>query len=90
LQLPGEELIRRFLLHVLPKGLMRIRHYGFLANRCRKQKLARIRQLLGQITDNEAADESLKAKENDWSCPKCQRGRMRVRLELTPIRFTGH
>ena len=90
LQLPGEELIRRFLLHVLPKGLMRIRHYGFLANRCRKQKLARIRQLLGQITDNEAADESLKAKENDWSCPKCQRGQMRVRLELTPIRFTGH
>ena len=90
LKLPGEELIRRFLLHVLPKGLMRIRHYGFLANRCRKQKLARIRQLLGQITDNEAADESLKEKKNDWSCPKCQRGQMRVRLELTPIRFAGH
>ncbi len=49
LQLPGEELIRRFLLHVLPKGLMRIRHYGFLANRCRKDKLVKIRQWLGQI-----------------------------------------
>ena len=49
LQLPGEELIRRFLLHVLPKGLMRIRHYGFLANRCRKDKLVKIRQRLGQI-----------------------------------------
>ena len=31
--LPGEEFLRRFLLHVLPKGLMRIRHYGYLANR---------------------------------------------------------
>ena len=35
LTLTGEELIRRFLLHVLPKGFMRIRHFGFLANRCR-------------------------------------------------------
>ena len=43
LQLAGEELIRRLVQHVLPKGLMRIRHYGFLANRCRKEKLAQIR-----------------------------------------------
>ena len=35
--LPGEALIRRFLLHVLTKELMRIRHYGFLANRCRQE-----------------------------------------------------
>jgi hypothetical protein len=34
MDLDGEELIRRFLLHILPPGLMRIRHYGFLANRC--------------------------------------------------------
>lgn len=33
--LTGEELLRRFLLHVLPKGFMRVRHFGFLANRCR-------------------------------------------------------
>ena len=44
--LNGEELIRRFLLHILPKGFMRIRHYGFLANRCRRQKLAQIRLCL--------------------------------------------
>ena len=48
LHLAGEELIRRFVQHVLPKGLMRIRHYGFLANRCRKAKLAQIRALLGR------------------------------------------
>ena len=37
--LDAVEFIRRFLLHVLPSGLVRIRHFGFLANRVRKQKL---------------------------------------------------
>ena len=41
--LAAEELLRRFLLHVSPKGLMRIRHFGFLANRCRQQPLGEIR-----------------------------------------------
>jgi hypothetical protein len=40
------EFIRRFLLHVLPKGFMRIRHYGFLANRCKNDNLKKCRQLL--------------------------------------------
>lgn len=40
------EFIRRFLLHVLPKGFRRIRHFGFLANACRTAKLARIRAAL--------------------------------------------
>uniref|UniRef100_UPI00359414AB IS91 family transposase n=1 Tax=Thiocapsa sp. TaxID=2024551 RepID=UPI00359414AB len=44
--LSGEELIRRFLLHVLPKGFMRVRHFGFLANRCRARALALIRTAL--------------------------------------------
>ena len=39
--LTGEELVRRFLLHVLPKGFMRVRHFGFLANRCRARRLTR-------------------------------------------------
>src|SRR5210317_1921846 len=40
------EFMRRFLMHVLPKGLMRIRHYGLLANRCRAQSLKVIRKIL--------------------------------------------
>ena len=44
--LTGEELLRRFLLHVLPKGFMRVRHFGFLANRCRARRLAEIRTAL--------------------------------------------
>jgi hypothetical protein len=44
--LQADEFIRRFLLHMLPEGFQRIRYYGFLANRYRKQKLARSRALL--------------------------------------------
>lgn len=46
--LAGEEFVRRWLLHVLPHGLMRIRHYGFLANACRRKHLTAIRQCLAQ------------------------------------------
>lgn len=46
--LNADECIRRFLLHVLPHGFMRIRHYGFLANRHKARTLRRCRELLGQ------------------------------------------
>ncbi len=45
--LSAMEFIRRFLLHILPSGFMRIRHYGLVANRRREEKLARCRALLG-------------------------------------------
>jgi hypothetical protein len=45
--LTAEEFIRRFLLHVLPKGLVRIRHYGWMANRRRGECAALCRALLG-------------------------------------------
>jgi hypothetical protein len=53
--LTGEELIRRFLLHVLPKGFMRVRHFGFLANRCRARCLALIRTALAAPAPEPAA-----------------------------------
>jgi hypothetical protein len=43
----GEEFLRRFLIHVLPRGLVRIRHFGLFANRKRRDALARCRILLG-------------------------------------------
>lgn len=46
MRLPAEEFIGRFLKHVLPKGFMRIRHYGLLANRAKQQRLAACRALL--------------------------------------------
>jgi Putative transposase/Transposase zinc-binding domain len=45
--LESDEFIRRFLLHVVPDGFMRVRHFGFLANRSKKQNLAHCRELLG-------------------------------------------
>ncbi len=44
--LPAEAFLRRFLLHVLPKGFVRIRHYGILANSIRKERVAQCRELL--------------------------------------------
>ena len=46
--LKANEFIRRFLLHALPKKLMRIRHSGFLANRCKKKDLLKCRKILEQ------------------------------------------
>ena len=46
--LHASEFIRRFLLHVLPRGFTRLRHYGVLANRGRARKLALCRDLLAQ------------------------------------------
>ena len=45
----AEEFLRRFLLHVVPTGFVRIRHYGLLANRTRQDKLTRARQLLALV-----------------------------------------
>ena len=45
-----EFIIRRYLQHVLPKGFMRIRHFGYLANRCRRKKLASIKRQSQKIT----------------------------------------
>ena len=85
MHLDAQEFIRRFLLHVLPHGLQRIRHYGFLANRHREAKLARCRELIGApapvVTIPTApldyrdrylllTGKSLRA------CPKCGHGRM--------------
>ena len=82
--LTAEEFIRRFLLHVLPEGFQRIRHYGFLANRYRKQKLARCRELLNMPapqphchvkSDYRDRYEELTGKSLK-TCPVCQKGQM--------------
>jgi hypothetical protein len=83
LTLDAQEFIRRFLLHVLPDGFMRIRHFGFLANRAKKQALARCRMLLDyesaepQSSTLSAKDLLLKITGVDLSrCPCCHQGTM--------------
>ena len=55
--LKTDEFIRRFLIHVLPSGFHRIRHYGLLANAGRQENLQRVRQLLLEPTDGDEANE---------------------------------
>jgi hypothetical protein len=83
--LEAEEFMRRFLLHVLPSGFQRIRHYGFLANRYRAAKLARCRQLLGEpapaVKDSDAPLDyrdryQLLTGKSLRDCPICGRGHM--------------
>ena len=83
LTLTGEAFVRRLLLHVLPKGLMRIRHYGFLANRYRREKLARIRRVLAAPAPENASDTTAPTTA-DYPCPRCRRGRLMVVAILAP------
>lgn len=85
LALAGEEFIRRYLLHVLPKGLMRIRHYGFLANRSREEKLTQIRQCLQQPSpDPKPTEQQSFASSKTYCCPKCHKNSLRECEEIKP------
>lgn len=72
--LPADEFIRRFLLHILPRGFHRIRHYGLLAGSCRKACLERIRELLA-VTPPPEADMPEDPADLSPPCPCCG-GRM--------------
>jgi len=80
----ADEFIRRFLLHVIPDSYKRIRHFGFLANRCKKQDMVRCRELLGLCPDlppipaETMQEKMLRLTGVDVTvCPCCKQGRMR-------------
>ena len=80
MSLPADEFLRRFLLHLLPRGFVRIRNFGFLANRQRAKLLPLCFSLLGTSTDptsaRDTADEP-KPSVNLPKCPLCS-GTMRI------------
>jgi hypothetical protein len=88
--LDAVEFLRRFCLHILPKGLHKIRYFGFLANRHREAKLAHCRALLGQrdnalvthamATDKDTPEPDSKNTriEPGDACPVCHQGRMQL------------
>jgi hypothetical protein len=82
------EILRRFLLHVLPGGVVRIRHFGLLANRGRSAKLARCRQLLGAPPPD--PPESVVALVQRLTgvdlaqCPVCRAGRLWLTAVFRP------
>ncbi len=84
--LDAVEFLRRFFLHILPKGFVRIRHFGFLANRFRADRLALCRQLLPQVVSEITLTPSTDA--SSWRCPRCG-APMRViaRLSVQDLSF---
>jgi hypothetical protein len=91
MRLHAHEFLRRFLLHVLPDGFVRIRSYGLLVNRDRQEKLARCREALG-VAPAEAPPPALEA---GWAellarltgtdpnrCPRCGTGRLHLVAEI--------
>jgi hypothetical protein len=88
--LDADEFIRRFLLHTLPDGFHRIRHYGFLANGGRSDKIALCRQLLAirnAATDQQAGEDPL-VKCEIPACPHCGGTLRRVDSSREPARAT--
>jgi predicted Zn-ribbon and HTH transcriptional regulator len=85
----AEEFIRRFLLHVLPRGFVRIRNFGFLANAHRAQLLPLCRRLLG-MAPRDDSNAARPCEQATWRCPDCQ-GTMVIveRLSAAQIRRTN-
>jgi Putative transposase len=79
LTLSSDEFLRRFLLHILPKGFVRIRNFGFLANRKRAELLPLCFHLFGATPQPqvESHPSGTKNSSRSWRCPKCG-GPMRV------------
>jgi hypothetical protein len=94
--LGADEFIRRFLLHVVPKGFMRIRHYGVLGHRCRRPRLAACRRLFAQpaplvLPCASAATMMRRLTGIDIErCPQCHQGRLVSIATLYPLESPGH
>ena len=86
------EFVRRFMLHVLPTGVKRIRHYGVLASACKAVKLDAARLALQMPAINPQAVESAQAfmarvlKLDVSQCPCCKTGRLHVVATLLGLR----
>ena len=90
MKLEGAEFIRRFLMHVLPNGFMRIRHFGFLANCVRQVRVTLLRQLL-KITGTTLSriSQVMKPPEPERQaclCPSCHQGSMRSCYQIPSLR----
>jgi hypothetical protein len=88
MNLAADEFIRRFLLHILPRGFMKIRYFGFLAHTHKKQAVSLIRRLLGGTTKVENTKETIpeimrRLTGTDITCcPRCKKGTMTIIKKL--------
>ena len=95
--LKGVEFVRHFLQHVLPLGLMRIRHYGWLSNASGKKKLAQVRKAIyhhDHAKNNRPSKRRvdptshLKKRFEGIDCPCCKKSMMKIIRILLPLKMT--
>jgi len=87
--LSADEFIRRFLLHVLPEGFMKICYFGFLSNKNKQQAILLIRKMIGSVMALPAKHKETVAEmlfrltgEDITCCPECKKGKMIVVKKL--------
>lgn len=83
--LDGAEFLRRFLMHAVPRGFMRIRHVGLLANRVRSANLSICRRLIAAPLPAIRYDATPRLPP---SCPLCQRGHLIAGPNLSPLQLS--
>lgn len=92
MSLPVDEFIKRFSWHILPKGFIKIRHYGLFATRSKAVKLTQVRKSLGEKQVNKPtkltiAEVIFKTTGRDIHlCVSCQAGKMIIFKEIPPAR----
>nr|WP_080662414.1 transposase zinc-binding domain-containing protein [Sinorhizobium meliloti] len=80
------EFIRRFLLHLLPAGFHHMRHFGFLANSHRRDRIALCRMLLGQPSPPGGQSHSSETpRGKSYECPDCRRPMRRTGINIPPV-----
>ena len=82
MKLDGAEFLRRFLMHAVPRGFMRIRHFGLLANRVRAKNLDICRALLSASPPADCP-----IIDDTRTCPSCRHGRMVSGAKLDPMQL---
>ena len=90
LTLPAETFCRRFLLHTIPKGFRRIRHYGFLANAAKREALAKVRTMLNErlptiTAKTRPVNPTVTIKPFAPTCPCCKSGLMLLQAVFNPL-----
>lgn len=98
--LPADEFIRRFLLHVLPRGFQRLRQFGLLANRSRREKLALCRTLLSGAATLPVTNQprprdcrslyEMVTGQSLQQCPACRTGTLKLTELLAPLASLGN
>jgi len=93
MELKPEEFMRRFLSHVVPKGFMRVRFFGFLANACKRKNVTTIRKSLSYEPIEEKQKKDIRSLMLELTgdditiCPKCKKGHF-YKIQIMPNRLT--